>query len=182
MAVHMPFSDKRYMQLIAEGFSDKECAMKLHIKQSILVNDYLPALLRKAGLSTREEAVIYAKQKVSEEEQKGVSDEVVYASLKGVKMAHARAFYRALERHFFLDDCPGCKSYFQYAVLLVKGQFYQHLGLFLPDEGQNVVELVYHLERTDMIYVHKHIDDELYRVTFVHLQPKEGNDDGDKAI
>ncbi|HEX3642923.1 MAG TPA: hypothetical protein VHV10_16690 [Ktedonobacteraceae bacterium] len=185
MAVNIPFSDERYMQLLAQGYSDTECAMRMHVKESILVSEYLPVILRKAEVSTREEAVTYARYKGYgvEQEQKGVPPKEIISALKGIKMVQARAFYRALEQHFFQNDCLGCTSYFQYAVLLIKGQFYQHLGLFLTAEDQNVVELVSHLEKAGMIHIHKHVDDELYRVTFMHLQSKEeGHNDGDSNI
>lgn len=180
MSITMPFSDERYMQLLAQGYSDKECAMRMRVKQITLVEDYLPNLLRKAGLSTREEAVVYARHQGYGEKLEGVPPAQVNASLKGVKMAQARAFYRSLEQHFFQNDCPGCKSYFQYVVLLVKGQFYRHMELFLPSAEQDVFELILVLKESDMIHVQK--NEESYRVTFKHLLSKEGYHDGDSKI
>jgi hypothetical protein len=114
------------------------------------------------------------------QETKGVSSKIVSASLKGVKKAQARTFYRALEQHFFADDCLGCNSYLKYATLLVKGQFYQHLETFMPDINLDVVELVEHLKDSRMISVQN--NEEMYRVTFMHLQAKEGHNDGDSNI
>ena len=183
MAVNIPFSDERYMQLLAQGFSDAECAMKMHVKQTILVSQYLPEILRKAGLSTREEAVLYARYKGYgvEIEQKGVPSKKISSALSGIEMVQARAFYRSLEQHFFQDDCPGCKSYFQYGVLLVKGQFYKHLEVLRTYADLDIFELILRLKESGMIGVEK--DDELYRVTFKHLQSKEeGHNDGDQPI
>src|SRR5437899_8000183 len=181
MAVNIPFSDERYMQLLAQGYSDTECAMRMHVKESILVKEYLPLILRKAEVATREEAVVYARYKGYgvEQEQKGVPPKEIKSALRGVKMVQARAFYRALEQHFFQNDCLGCQSYFKYGVLLVKGQFYQHLEMFLPAD-QNTFELVLHLKESGMIHVQK--NDELYRVTFMHLQLKEEGHNGDQTI
>jgi hypothetical protein len=177
MAVHFPFSDEKYMQLIAEGLSDKECAMRMHVKQSILVSEYLPVILRKAGLSTREEFVQHAQG--GSEREKGVPAQDLNAALRGVKMAQARAFYRSLEQHFFQNDCQGCKSYKQYGVLLVKGQFYQHMVMISPVEG-DVFVLISSLKESGLIELRK--DNELYRVTFKHLLSKEGQNDGDNNI
>src|SRR5207245_8291630 len=96
MAVNIPFSDERYMQLIAEGFDDKECAMRMHVKKTVLVKEYLPHILRKHELSSREEAVEYARRK-------GYGIEIVLppdeptVDLRGTRTVKARAFYRALE-------------------------------------------------------------------------------------
>jgi hypothetical protein len=177
MAVTIPFSDERYMQLIAQGLSDKECAMRMRIKQSILVSEYLPAILRKAGLSTREEFVQLAQS--GSEGEKGVSAQDINTALKGPSMTLTRAFYRALEQHFFQNDCPGCKSYKQYAVLLVKGQFYQHMVAISPVD-EDIFVLISSLKESGLIELRK--DDELYRVTFKHLQTQEGQNDGDSNI
>jgi len=178
----LPFSDERYMQLIAQGYNDRECAMRMHVKENILVSEYLPIILRKAEVSTRDEAVLYARHKGYgvEVEQKGVQPKEMNNALKGPKMVQARAFYRALEQHFFADDCAGCKSYFKYGVLLIKGQFYQHLEMFRSNIYLDVVELVSQLEKAGMIHVQQ--NEEMYRVTFIHLLPKEGHNDGDQAI
>ncbi len=178
MAVRIPFSDKRYMQLIAEGYSDKECAMRMHVKESVLVSEYLPAILRKAEVATREEFVQHVQSGV--EVRKGVPPKELTTMLRGPQLLQARAFYRALERHFLADECTGCKSYHKYGVLLVKGQFHQHLELFRPNVYLDVTELVSQLETAGIIHVQQ--NDELYRVTFMHLQSKEGNNDGDSNI
>jgi hypothetical protein len=178
MAVSIPFSSERYMQLIAEGFSDKECAMRMHVKESILVSEYLPIILRKAEVATREEFVQHVQS--GQEARKGVPPKELNNALKGPKMLQARAFYRALERHFFADDCVGCKSYFKYGVMLVKGQCHRHLEMFLPNKYLDVLELVSQLETADMIHIQQ--TDELYRVTFVHLQSKEAENYGDNNL
>lgn len=116
---------------------------------------------------------------IEKKEQKGTSSKIVSTSLKGVKKVQARAFYRALEQHFLADDCAGCKSYFKYGVLLVKGQLHRHLETFMPDINLDVVELVSHLKESNMIHIQE--NDELYRVTFMHLQAKEEGH-GDQAI
>jgi DNA-binding CsgD family transcriptional regulator len=179
MAVSIPFSDEKYMQLVAEGFDDQECATKMHIKKSIIVREYLPHLLKKAGVATREEAVQYARRKGFGKEIVLPPDEATIA-LRATKSVEARAFYRALEQHYFQNNCPGCKSYFQYAVLLINSQFYKHMGLFVPSADHDAFELIACLKESDMISVHR--DEETYRVTFKHLQPKEGHNDGDNNI
>ena len=179
MAVNIPFSDERYMQLIAEGLNDKECAMRMHVKHDIIVKEYLPLLLKREGLATREEAVEYARRKGFGKEIVLPPDEASIA-LKGTKTVQARAFYRALEQHYFQNKCPGCKSYDQYSVLLVKKRFYKHMELFVPSAEYDVFELIASLKESDMISLHN--DGETYRVTFKHLLPREGHNDGDQTI
>lgn len=180
MAVNIPFSDEKYMQLIAEGFDDKECAMRMKIKQSIIVKEYLPHIIKKAGVATREEAVEYARRHGFGKEIVLPPDEASVA-LRGTKTVQARAFYRALEHHYFQNNCPGCKSYDQYSVLLVKSQFYKHMELFVPSAEYDVFELIASLKESGMISVQN--NEETYRVTFMHLQSKEeGHNDGDQAI
>jgi len=103
------------------------------------------------------------------EVRKGVTPESLNRALKGVGKAPARAFYRYLEWHFFEKKCVGCTSYENYGVMLVRGQFYEHMKAF-ANPPEDVFELISCLKESGLISVQK--NDGVYRVTFHELCPE----------
>jgi DNA-binding CsgD family transcriptional regulator len=160
---------EQFLQLIAKESPYGEIATHMNISPGAVQGGYLQRMLDKTGFQTEQELVIFAKQKFLGEAI-GTDIERLCRTLKGIAMEPVRDFYRRLEQHYLQNDCSGCKSYHKYHVMVIPGNFHNHLELFTtPDKDVRV--LLYHLEQHRILHVR--CDDDLYRVTFLYLQGEE---------
>lgn len=91
--------------------------------------------------------------------------------LPGAANVKARKLYRGLKRHFQTAKCPMCACYQQYGVLIIKGDFTEHLQDI--NDGQFVAPTDFYKLKDAKLIELDTISARQHRVTIVELIPQE---------
>ena len=90
--------------------------------------------------------------------------------LPGAANVKARKLYHALKSHLQDATCPMCSFYKQYGVMIVKGDFFEHLQDI--HGGKFALADIFKLKDAKIIGLDE-ISARQYRVTIYELAPKE---------
>jgi len=166
--------DERYLELAAKGFTDAEMSQEMDVSLWAIQSSYRIKIGKKIGLSTKGQIAAYARKHGYGGTAEAEDPEMgrLCSIMPGDAMAPARQFYKLLEQHYWLNKCAHCKSYHQYHVLRIPGDYYTHLERFAKD-GHSVEKMLRYLVRFNIL--EEQYIDGICRLTFAYLQREDIN-------